>query len=260
MKMAFSRDVILSLDPEQYSASDRKSLLERFFPTMQLPDWQQKLSKDWPERRRWDAYCGGNPFGAEGKPYRHTSDHLIDRATFFPPKIRGNRVTDFTGWIYSLYQEKADRKALENGKAVERQVAAKLVTVPKNSDWELICQDPLDESADIKQISSLMVNGKPLRGVPDLAFRSKRDDTVLIIERKASNREIPSDGWPNLRAQLWAYAHIDDWLDAREIILIGEIWGFTQSRPNLRKVLRWSIKDKNFYAPNANLFDKYRED
>jgi len=23
--------------------------------------------------------------------------------------------------------------------------------------------------------------------------------------------DIPSDGWPNLRAQLWAYGQIDDW-------------------------------------------------
>lgn len=32
---------------------------------------------------------------------------------------------------------------------------------------------------------------------------------LTIIERKSSHAEIPLDGWPDLRAQLWCCAQID---------------------------------------------------
>ena len=157
-----------------------------------------------------------------------------------------------------MYQGTADPKALRDGKAVERKVAAKLSSVPENPDWELIYADPLEGLPKPLRLSALQVNGKPMWGAPDLVFRRKYDGAVLIVERKASNRAIPCDGWPNLRAQLWAYAHIDDSVDASEIILVGEVWGFADNRIVLRKVLRWNFKDHKFCGPNAELFEKYQ--
>lgn len=258
MKMALSKESILSLDPAEFSATDKRALLDRFFPAVPLPDWKRKLRKEWNDGVRWAAYAGTKPLGEDGVPYRYTHEYLNDRASYFPPKEKGNRVTDFTGWIYSLYQGRSDPQALNDGKIVERQVAAKLGPVPANRDWELIYADPLDGLPTAVKISALQVKGKPLWGAPDLVFRRKNDGAILIVERKASNRDIPADGWPNLRAQLWAYAQIDDWVDAVPITLIGEIWGFDGNRVFLRKVLRWNSGDPMFCASNAELFEKYR--
>jgi hypothetical protein len=46
-------------------------------------------------------------------------------------------------------------------------------------------------------------------GKPDLVFREKRSGRILIVEIKATEADIYADGWPNLRAQLWAYSKID---------------------------------------------------
>ena len=174
------------------------------------------------------------------------------------PVSKGNRVTDFTRWIYSLYRGRPDAQALQNGKVVERQVAAHLGSVPESTDWQLIYQDPLDRLPEAKRISALVVDGKPMWGAPDLVFRNRASGAITIVERKASNRDIPRDGWPNLRAQLWAYAHIDDWAGVENINLVGEVWGFSGSRVFLRKVFRWDIDDDAFYDPNARLFDAYQ--
>ena len=258
MKIPLTRESILSLDTCEVSEVDKRFLLERLYPPSPLPDWKRELSKAWKDSVRWAAYSGTTSLGGGGVPYRYSDEFLCDRATYFPPREKGSRVTDFTGWIYSLYQGKADPQALRNGKAVERKVAAKLSSVPKNPDWELLYADPLENLPEPWRISALQVNGKPIWGAPDLIFRRKYDGAVLIVERKASNRDIPCDGWPNLRAQLWSYAHIDDLVDASEIILVGEVWGFDRNRTFLRKVLRWDIKDHNFYGPNAELFEKYQ--
>lgn len=259
MKVPFSRDAILALDPEEFSSAEKKQLLARFFPTLPAPEWKMKLRKDWSNIRRWAAFEGIEPLGEIGFPYRYTSQHIRHMAKLRPPQWRGNRVTDFTSWIYSLYLMRADPKALSTGKTVERQVAARLSSVPESMDWDLIYEDPLDQPPRALRISQLLVEGKPLWGAPDIVFRNKSNGTITIVERKASNREIPTDGWPNLRAQLWAYAHIDDWVSTGNINLIGEIWGFQGNKVYLRKILRWDSSDESFNTPNAELFKLYSE-
>ncbi len=46
-------------------------------------------------------------------------------------------------------------------------------------------------------------------GRPDLVFKHKKTGEVLIVEIKVTDAEIPDGGWPNLRAQLWAYSLAD---------------------------------------------------
>lgn len=258
MKFSFSRDYILELDPEEFSDAEKKELLERFFPVMPLPDWKSKLRKDWNDARRWAAYTGSEKLGEDGLPYRFNNAHLLQLAKLRPPSYKGTRVTDFTRWIYSLYRGRPDPQSLLNGKLVERQIASKIASVPESSDWELIYEDPLDQPPKPKKITALKIEGEPMWGAPDLVFKSKFAPEIIIVERKASNRDIPADGWPNLRAQLWAYGHIDDWVEIERIHLIGEIWGFAGGKVFLRKVLRWDFRDANFYRPNEKLFQAYQ--
>ncbi len=260
MRKPFTCETILGLDPEEFTASEKRELLERFFPAMPIPEWKLKLKTDWSNSRRWGAYLGTDTIGDEGSPYRYTPRHLELNARFRKGTRKGNRVSDFTNWIYSLYRKQpANPEALATGKRVERQVAAQLGDIPQSSDWELIYADPLSQAPVPRRISALEICGQPIWGAPDLVFRNRTTGAITIVERKASNREIPSDGWPNLRAQLWAYGHIDDWANAPIINLVGEVWGFTSTRVFLSKVIRWDLDDPTFYGHNEKLFMIYAE-
>lgn len=87
----------------------------------------------------------------------------------------------------------------------------------------------------------------------------------MIVERKASNKQIPVDGWPDLRAQLWCYAQIDDWVwrAAPAIRLVGEVWyprgnGKLYLRTSEGGLMRWTKGDAEFDATNAALFALYK--
>lgn len=97
-------------------------------------------------------------------------------------------------------------------------------------------------------------------GAPDYVFINKKTETALIVEVKVSSAELPSDGWPNLRAQLWAYGYIDVIQQVKNIILIGEVWvridGNTVRR---RRTYRWSLDDPQFCKENEQLFALYQQ-
>lgn len=263
--MRFDKATILSFDDEQLSPAEKKLLVEKFFPKAPAP-WQEKLAKHWPDlkrrqwdQKRWQQYLSSGGV-KNGVPYRCTHEWLLKAAKQRSPTKIGNRVTDFSGWVFSLYRPQRNAESLFNGQRVERVIAARLVPVSCAKEWDLIYEDPLTEKRQVKSISSLTIQGRPLMGCPDLVFREKATGRILIVERKVSNKEIPSDGWPNLRAQLWAYAQIDEWLKAPQIFLIGEIWGFTNvSMPFLRRVIRWVHGEQRFEQNNAQLFDLYRD-
>lgn len=113
------------------------------------------------------------------------------------------------------------------------------------------------EGRQPKVTSALTVGGTPLRAAPDFVFKERSTGRVVIVEIKASNREIPRDGWPNLRAQLWAYAHIDEWRNAPEVTLVAEVWGFTSDRIVLRGTRRWASTDEQLKRDNLQLFTLY---
>jgi hypothetical protein len=106
-------------------------------------------------------------------------------------------------------------------------------------------------------ISTLRIGGEGLLGVPDLVFRERRTNRIAIVELKVSPAELPSDGWPNLRAQLWAYARIDRWMNAPEIILAGEVWSPVSSGLVRRATYRWVNGDTALEEECAALFLKY---
>lgn len=96
-------------------------------------------------------------------------------------------------------------------------------------DWKLTFVDDKSlQSQPITYTSNLLtVNGKPLKCIPDAVLRNDKKELVLIIERKTTRVPepyIPKNGWPNVEAQLWCYSWIDDFVDARNVILVGQLW------------------------------------
>jgi hypothetical protein len=171
-------------------------------------------------------------------------------------------VSSFADWVYDLAHDdvppevrEAQRELGAEGEAwIERQRK----TIPPAQvpfGWTLEFADPLDGSAPAFTISSLTLKGQPLRGRPDLVFRNGSGD-IAIVERKVTRaREVPLQGWPNLRAQLWCYSLIDRWKDAREVYLFGEIWQWVGGEPQLDDAYpRWRRSNSKLQRECEELF------
>lgn len=261
--MRFSKQSILDADIDLLDPDEKAELLEKYFPES-LPEWKSNLASTWEKLQReklWLSYEGKYQFGNFGTEYRFTSDNLQHRAKVYSGieifnRGKGNRVTDFSKWVMSLYLGPPNPSSLAQGKHIERSVA-RLAKPSESSGWELIYRDPLDTKPTPLKISRLTFNSEPLWGAPDIVYRNLDTGEILIVERKASDKTIPSNGWPNLKAQLWAYSHIDEFKDAPSITLIGEIWGMNESKLTRRAVLHWTQIDKDFDAENLELFTLY---
>ncbi len=111
--------------------------------------------------------------------------------------------------------------------------------------------------------SSLSVKGKPLLCVPDAVLENAKDGRILIIERKTTRTpepKIPKNGWPNVEAQLWCYSWIDDFLDAEEVLLVGQLWHCTSFKRAKSLCLRhpaWRRSDQEHHARCLKWFEKY---
>lgn len=226
--------------------------------------------------KRWKCYLGAPLRNPPLEPYR--IDHgiflkKISQSQLNPRKHRRqNRVTDFTNWIYEVIHGPSDPAKQAAGKAAEREIAKARIKrgVPLSdcySDWQLIDKDPLNEKPEAREISLLKVGNDSLYGAPDYAFYNPKEHAIIIVEIKFTftNRPLPSDGWPNLRAQLWAYGCIDSYIKrARNIVLIGEIWGEAYNKESRKEgysilhTYRWNMSDAEFCKHNEELFASYQ--
>ena len=117
---------------------------------------------------------------------------------------------------------------------------------------------PHEENA--LKISALQLNdGSCMYGKPDIVLYQKRTRKYLIVEIKSSAiRFPPSDGWPNLRAQLWAYSKADIFERASEVILGAEVY----YHPQIHSYPPTALTFKNneaFDDENSRLFSQYVE-
>ena len=252
------------LDSQEITTKERYSILNENFPEesrLEVERIQKTL-----DSARWGNYF--TPRKLPGiKPYWLTHDLLLERARAYKcTKTQQKpyyRVSDFTEWLYELRGKPTDSLSLARGKMGEVEVQKRrrrqsLARIAPPSGWELIFSDPLSTKAASQKISLLPVNDRPFYGSPDYVFRNLSTNQILIIEVKVTDSTLNSDGWPNLRAQLWAYAHIDDYVNSgADIILIGEVWGLALSNPLPRQTLAWSTADKDFNVRNSELFSLF---
>lgn len=175
-----------------------------------------------------------------GVPYAMTHGRVIDRARLAaeaPPEKRHWKpeptVSAFTNWLMRLYASEASFLALIVGKQGEQNVVRhrahrsrmlKMVPRAGHRGWELWLDGVRSALSEGFSIPSLQVGGKVVRGCPDLVFRERSTGRILIVELKFSEAPMPSDGWPNLRAQLWAYSRMELFAKAPEVLLAGEVW------------------------------------
>jgi hypothetical protein len=259
--MKVDRDSLLRMEIEGLTPAQIKRAVESLFgqePESQMKTKLAPIRRELAIQRLWQTYSGERAPNPTGEPYRFTHEMLLRLAAIRRAPRMGNAVTDFSKWVLSLYFDQRDRSGLAYGKQVERDVAARrLPSPPAHKDWELAYRDPLTEKPTPLEISALRVNGSSLWGAPDLVFRHCTTREIVVIERKASDREIPLNGWPNAKAQLWAYAQIDQWRDAPRKSLVMEVWGHAGTGIVRRHVNRWDFADPAFRRQQEELFAAY---
>lgn len=253
--LSLSKKEILALDPQLFSADEKQAYIDLLYGTPDQWSWKRDLESAASNLRRWNLLLSQD--AQVGTPYRVGHTRLLSCAKNCAPKKIGRTVTDFTDWIFRMYVPEKDYGSLVRGQLLEREIAARRIPVPIHSRWKLIFSGMSDGNSPALAISKLTINGVPLRGKPDLVFREKGTKRILIVEVKTSEADIPANGWPNMRAQLWAYSKIDLWSDADEILLAGEVWGFKDGL-RLHQSIHWHKNDKFFEQENAELFSCYR--
>jgi hypothetical protein len=138
--------------------------------------------------RRWRLLLGDEP--TPGASYRVAHDRLLFLAKNYPLKKAGQTVTDFTDWIFRLYVPERDYSSLLRGQQIEREIATLRVPAPVHSRWKLEYNGMSGTDSEAFEISTLKINGTPLRGKPDLVFREKGTKRILIVEVKTSEADI----------------------------------------------------------------------
>lgn len=234
------------------------------------PPWEKQRDQ------RWEALLGEAP--SLGAPYRVSHQNLLHRIALNQRVPHGeasrssasaprtHTVSSFADWVLRLYNPAPNPLALAAGIIGERAVVDCREEINKNKHeiprwehrgWRLIHDGIRGVFDKGFPIPSLTVNGILLRGVPDLVFRERKTNRILIVELKVSSADLPSDGWPNLRAQLWAYARIERWATAPEILLAGEVWSHHSSVPLRRKTYFWRSDDPLLNEECTELFVAY---
>lgn len=288
---SFNKKIILALSDAKLSKFDKAHCIDKFYPealgttkgcgsmSKLLSPLLSDLQRGWEEAdstNRWNALLHSHtpdsdvyrisPAKVEVKALNWLKMRLkreVVNGERRAPLPRSNRVTDFSGWIYDLCMGSKRDNAARDGKQGEREFALRRKEEAKRSvfkgaelsSWELIFEDPLDGSRPAKAISSLEIDGRSMFGMPDYVFKEKATGRILILEIKTTRYSIPSDGWPNLRAQLWCYSRIDEWQDAPEILLRSTI---IDRAGNTRMDLSFEL-DHTFDAQNMKLFEIYKE-
>lgn len=253
--MDLTKKDILALDSRLFSAAEKQAYIDLLYGNPQEWTWKLDLESAAANIRRWKLFFATEQ--RSGQPYCVSHKALMRLAKLSPPQKRATSVEAFTDWIYRLYVPAKDYASLARGRWAEREIARRRIPIPTHGRWKLIHNGMGDNFKNAFSIASLSINGMPLRGSPDLAFRERGTKRILIVEVKATEAIAPADGWPNMRAQLWAYSQIDEWFAAPEVILVGEIWGIDLG-VRLRKVVRWRKGEQQFERDNSELFDCYR--
>lgn len=269
-------------------------IVERLVPTFgpfivgrDHSDYAPEYWHRYQQFRRWRLLNGEgaleDPLQVEPASRFHVSGaEFIRLACSKPPKFLEPTVSAFADWIYSLYTVAPAKLVLERGRQAEFDIQLKrnararrvdsMSDVPV-SDWKLehnglnllTTSKPLRGPQEYAyfEIPSLQVCSQPLRASPDLLYRHRKTKDAVLVEIKFSNKAIPSNLWPNVWAQLWAYAQIPQLEDSPTIRAVGEVWGEVADARKfppvcLRRVVVHDPRDAVFDSFFRELFDIYR--
>jgi len=205
--------------------------------------------------------------------FRKTIDDLLVASGYTSPSYDGN-VTDFSSWVYSLYQKRLTPAELAQHAKMEVDVDKQRMIANREKNrvkrlqdkrstlseatpgWKLKYKHFAKDDSFPLKISNLQSRGLDFFGKPDLVFRNRKGE-ILIVEIKVTSASVPKNGWPNIGAQLWAYANADIFKQAPKILLAAEVWGlqaFSEGKP---EYISYDFYDSDFQESNRRLFERY---
>lgn len=193
-----------------------------------------------PLQRRGGGLSGLRPLHDPSNPFTFVPSEFLKRAQSMRPDTPQPTASAFSQWVYSLYGRafgddedrasgtEAEKEIWERRKrsAIDSVDNAYLRSV--QSDWRLTYNGlhlREQEHNAYFTIPHLEVKGEALRASPDLMYENPKTSELTIIEIKFSQQPIPNNLWPNIWSQLWCYAQILPSLRAKNVTVIGEIWG-----------------------------------
>lgn len=244
----------------------RKWIIERFGKTVEQCFAQEFEAKQAEiAQLRWVELLEGSVSETDPLPYPPGLLLCAQRTLPWPGP---HTVSQYVDWIYRM-QHPRRWDALEQGKRGEREVDAlrRTMSVPSASGWRLI-HNGMKDDIETRRITPLSIGGVPMTASPDLVFEHLISDTLLFIEIKFSNADCRHSGWSNVKAQLWAYAQIDEWRPRHNLLLAAEVWAKGQyvarlgdfKRGHLKRRITWVYDrhDDAFDSWNRRLFEIYK--
>jgi hypothetical protein len=206
---------------------------------------------------------------------------LLVRAERYPPVAPVPSASKFAAWIYRLSHNpnrESNVKMENEWKSQSKpfthndiQDVAKYLSRVRNDEkllegWGILYADPCTANLERFVASRLVIGGQELRCRPDAVIRHEPSGEIVIIERKISGKisqfrsQMPTDSWPNIKAQLWCYSWINEWVNAPQITLMADVWrrNHTTDEPTPLPIDKpiWSSKDE-LWRNYENLFRLY---
>jgi hypothetical protein len=152
------------------------------------------------------------------------------------------QASKFADWVFENSVRRSDwepldererKKNMKLGSDLHRDIdlflqstwAKNLLGADANEHWSKYFVD--DGNSRNFTAPYLRVYGKPVGCRPDLVLQNVQANKFIVIERKTTfvpEPRVPSSGWPNVKAQLWCYSWIEEFLDANEVLLVGQLW------------------------------------
>jgi len=209
-------------------------------------------------------------------------EHVVDRARRRPPANPEGTAHSYAQWVYHLYngqrppghapdEEEESRVSMYLGRWGEAYVDRfrswlnKRFPSSMSGGWRPLYLATKDNRNRIFRASRLLVHGQPLRCRPDVVLKHEHTNDIVVVEIKVTGvplPKIPPQGWQNLRAQLWCYAWIDEWISAKNVLLVGQFWPRPQFRAGapftfLPIYPRWRRQNRDFERECSELFRLY---
>jgi len=171
----------------------------------------------------------------------HQYGYFLDKFSGFNPE-REPVASHFSSWVFRTWHGRDFIGSNENNLRISQKIGSQaefdiddyfynLATSENKNytskNWRVIYKDGGENKGVILKASKLSIDNEPIRCKPDVVLAHNQTGEILIIERKVTrtpDQRIPHGGWPNLQVQLWCYSWIDNWLNAPEVFLAGEIW------------------------------------
>lgn len=206
--------------------------------------------------------------------------NIEGRATHAPPELKRNGTAScFANWVfYCQHPQETDRRSAAQQKRDRafgtfnhyriqefwEMYRKRYSGAYQPSEWAHKYSDSHDESTKVLRASRLVFQGSPILCKPDAVLRNRTTNEILIIERKMTYDQNPNPFlWGSLRAQLWCYSMIDDWINAPEVYLVGETWVYERGSGRSARTLfdnvvpRYRRSDTLFNREMKTLFELY---